>query len=829
MMSHMPSQQARASNSSKLPPETAGEDTASRAREVVDVIVTLLELFGFDKTGYATSNDVAHWKRLIDETGDWMKVAKYKISAFYQYWRRQELLDPTLPVPPFRSPDSPSRLLGSKAGRFIGKVLKRGVERRTEFLQSVLLLKTGFQRDYSVLEAAAKKTYVALTTKKQRLGYTFIHASRRWGQLRFSDIEREVRRTVREIFGNSRFDTAQLLGKMIMPSLSANYIRSRGHLGTFGELYELGLLGGQSISRHAISSSGGRVTAIEELRLLQSITVEIHESAREHDEESISNAPFRPSFVLKGINGARDQFVRTYFDTLRLAQSEIPIATPVALAEALKTRVITKGPPLIQYCLKPLQKFMHNILRSHPVFQLVGEPANATIVERVLGRRLGKNEAFLSGDYSDATNQLDPRLSNAAWEEMCIVCGVPEALKQLGFRVLTGHLLEDDVGTLKPQEWGQLMGSIVSFPVLCVINAAICRMTMEHDRNRVLHLRKLPLLVNGDDCAFRVTPVGYAFWGAVGRMSGLSPSLGKVYYSETFVNINSTNFSYHGIEGRHLGDEDFGYRVWYTETKRIRLGLILGLKRSEASPQGKSVGTQVMGDDDFDNSLGSRHAQLLRDAPIECRKACDRLFKRRNAEALGCGLPWYIPQCYGGLGLQEMPELGKSHTASRMDRLIVTAMVKMDSWYGKERKRPPLPEQLKAVSATQIHRVASEILREVMPLELPRRWVLEDSADTDGLNVPDLDLFVVYMMPDRVAAAIDNTVTNMAIINHNKRVWSWFSEHMGDFGFMEPFEVIKARRLVHDVDVLTEQGRIYQATAVADPAFPDVEFADPWE
>ena len=807
-----PSQQAGGSDVTMLPAGTAAVDNASRAREVVETIVTLLELFGFDRTGYATRPDTEHWTRLINSSGDWMKAAKYKIAAYYQVHRRDELLDPTLPQPPFSCADNSRRLLGGRAGRFMGKLLKRGVEKRTEFLQSVLLLKTGFSRDYTVLKPAAKKTLKALVTKRERIGYTFIDSRRRWGHLRFRDIVQEVRRTAREVFGNFRFSTGDLLSKLIMPSLSANYIRSRSHLGTFGELFSLGLFSPSPILPTGEVLEQGEIRAVHLPGVLT------------HEEEHRSNAPFRPSFVLTGINGCRDQFVKTYFDSLKLARAEEPVATPVALAEALKTRVITKGPPLTQYCLKPLQKFFHGILRAHPIFQLVGTPATAEIVERVLGERLRDGEGFVSGDYSDATNQLDPQLSNAAWEEMCNVCEVPEALKQLGFRVLTGHLLEDEEGILHVQQWGQLMGSIVSFPVLCLVNAAICRMAIEHDRNRTLSLRRLPLLINGDDCAFRVTSVGYAFWGAVGRMAGLQPSIGKVYYSEKFVNINSTNFSYHGAEGLSVGSDEFSYRVWYTETKRIRLGLILGLKRSEASEGVKSVGARVAGDEEFDNSLGSRHAQLLRDAPVECRAAVDRLFKRKNAEALSCGLPWYVPQCYGGLGLQEMPELGESHTASRLDRLIVTAMVHWRLWSAKQ---PKMPEQIKACSATQIHKVAKEILNESLPLSLPVRWVLEDSADVDGLDVPDLDLFVVYMRPDRVEALEDGGAAQRTI-DRNKRVWAWFNKHVKSFGWLNPFDILKARRLVTDVDILTEQGRIYQATAVADPAFPDVEFADPW-
>jgi hypothetical protein len=301
--------------------------------------------------------------------------------------------------------------------------------------------------DKAFLELAKKGTLKALTTVKPRVSISNLGNSNKHSNLTFANITREVERTTRELFRHKKFSTQDLLSNPYMPSLSANHVTSRKALGTFGFLLSEDLLGVETNEHFHITETfpemGDR-------------------------EESRRQSPMRnrnPTFKLTGLNSMRDRFVKTYFDTLKLAMSEWPIAQAVPLAEALKARVITKGPPATQFCLSPMQRFMHDELRRHPVFELIGKPQNASIIENQL-KTLLPGEFWLSGDYSDATNQLDPRLSEVVWETLCNVCCVPTAIRELGFRALTGHLIQMEDGELVPQRWGQLMGSIISFPVL---------------------------------------------------------------------------------------------------------------------------------------------------------------------------------------------------------------------------------------------------------------------------------------------------------------------------------------------------------------------------
>jgi hypothetical protein len=807
-----------------------------KATSVIEVIVKLIVLFGFESTSFkkkmggkfapylgstAHKADIEHWTNLMQSV-HWVKVTKYKIAAYYQVQNLHLLKDKTLPEKPFPQADSVSCLLRGTAGRFMERIVgrhktTRGRVEREEFLSSILQLKKGMPRpEKDFLELALKSTVKTLSGVKPRVDSSVpragIHAEN--GILRFNLISQQIRRMVIDIVGNESFHTSRdLLSRPYMPSLSAAYALTRAKLGTFGWQRENGLLGSEEGDRPILEFVSNDISRepvfVTEDEFGNELPRNRQFSVRgQKDEEMSSKVSAEvPTFTVRGLNGMRDQFTKTYFDTARMAMEEQPFAEPVALAEALKARVITKGPPATMFCLKPLQRFMARLLRKHSVFELVGKAQNVETVSRVMGA-LPEGEFWLSGDYSDATNQLDPKLSGIVWDTMCDVCKVPVSLRQLGHRALTGHVIKFE-GEHHLQQWGQLMGSIISFPVLCIVNATICRMAMEYSRGELLSLKDLQLLVNGDDCVFPVSQEGYAFWQTAGKMAGLSPSVGKVYFSDQFLNINSTNYQYwHFSGGEVLSDELMPWQ-YFTETKAVNLGLLLGIKRSETDVKEAAADAVV---DDGWSSLGTRHWTLMDKSPDRTLLRVHQAFLRENEDKLAKArpLPYYIPKCYGGVGLKPMPEFqrdGINAVPSLMDRQIVTAMIKESLWARSNgHDQLPKPQQVKAGSNTQIHRVAQAVLKLGLP-PLETEWVTEDSDVVDGLDVPELDLFVVYCFPEEVEGSEEEV--NDKIMSHNKRVWSWFGQHMGEFVWMTPFEEIKARKLVHKVQLLTENGHTF--------------------
>ena len=88
---------------------------------------------------------------------------------------------------------------------------------------------------------------------------------------------------------------------------------------------------------------------------------------------------------------------------------------------------------------------------------------------------------------------------------------------------------------------GQLMGGILSFPILCLANLGV-----------YLHVRKMSgrltesslkeVLVNGDDMLYVGTQDEWRLHAEVGKGVGLEMSVGKAYRHQSYANANSTCF-----------------------------------------------------------------------------------------------------------------------------------------------------------------------------------------------------------------------------------------------------------------------------------------------
>jgi len=228
--------------------------------------------------------------------------------------------------------------------------------------------------------------------------------------------------------------------------------------------------------------------------------------------------------------------------------TEIPCRRAGVL-EPFKLRVISAGKAAAYSRLALYQKSLWRLLKSIPTFSLIGTPLTERHIQQwwKTARRLYGNSALaLSGDYSAATDNLNPRLSRAVLESL-----IDEGMDDYDLLIagLTGHIIDPDhtgksphkVGT--KQRWGQLMGSPISFPILCIVNAAMCRYVVEQDSGRELDLSEAGVLVNGDDCLVPISsPERYEAWANVVSVGGLLPSPGKCFLSCRYAQLNSTTY-----------------------------------------------------------------------------------------------------------------------------------------------------------------------------------------------------------------------------------------------------------------------------------------------
>jgi len=632
------------------PPFLLTSEQKCYVRQCVDVIITVAELYGFDTTGWSRKGTYDHWINCATILGDPMKFVKWKIAAFYSYHKNQTL-PPSILTSSFcevGSPDvldigkvghtdHPGILLGGRGYQFIRNVLKRqDPELFESFITSILYSKKGMPRPgKNLLRLAELKAFEKLTSPPVfKPDFLLDWGNSHHNNPRFEAVESylskdtviaQIWRTCDELFHKVSYTTDDRL-EPFFPSTSANYNNTRSLGGVIGDLKShpwllKDLETKEKLIQLIVMEKGkktGTILTVDDMKL-------------------------------------REKFTTLYTRISEEAFLETPLAKPLALAEALKTRVISKGPPLLYTMLKPLQKKLWSTLKDNPCFSLIGQPVTADYVQRRMGK-LKENQKFLSVDYTDATNEMFSFCSEAATTRLSDLLGLTFEESHCFERALTGHIIEHN-GIRKPQSNGQLMGSIVSFPILCIVNAAICRWTLELAHGRHYTLTDAPLAINGDDAILKLESSGMRLWEKIGSFCGLSPSIGKVYISDTFLNINSTTYQYKPdfesytvevVDKKSGLLKDIERTRSFFLTPYINMGLLLGLKRS-------GMGNTML--DTGGPSFGSRSTELINSAPANLReKLMGKFIHINKAKLTKFNLPWFIPENLGGIGL---PSIGR--------------------------------------------------------------------------------------------------------------------------------------------------------------------------
>lgn len=390
-----------------------------------------------------------------------------------------------------------------------------------------------------------------------------------------------------------------------------------------------------------------------------------------HSKECISNEIFEISL--------RSYVYRPLARALARSKNSV---LPVALPEPLKVRLISRGPWARYYVGSAVQRYMHETLRYHPTFAPIGSPITQGFLDDRLGF-LRQGFKYLSGDYKAATDLIDPFLSTVACEAIADQGKFPEWMRDILIEGLTGASLEfqtsDNItisasvqnnlprsrnemgfywpdgaslpfvegGAAVTQTWGQLMGSPLSFPVLCIVNAAVNRYFLElmfreiDERWSPKDLKDFPMLINGDDILMTIDEKYYPRWKDFIVNAGLVPSVGKNYVSEKFVIINST---YYQVDECMTGPCSF------TEQPYINTGLLHPTENDRSS---------ISDDFSLDPTvwdLGQCSKKLIRNQSYEIQ---DRLmsifigdpFVKGTLGRLPRGVSYYASKTLGGMGL----------------------------------------------------------------------------------------------------------------------------------------------------------------------------------
>ncbi len=490
--------------------------------------------------------------------------------------------------------------------------------------QTFLIMKKGTPVVSPGLKAEGKKKHRQALGNREKGLHSRLRLAVVQEDVCFDDLVlSEITRTVEELFSRKKFQSRQ--GMAPFPSTSGHFHSNTLEGGAAGKILS---------DWQSAKFEGGNS------RRSSTVRAELEEGTFSFTHWVGQNETFRHK-ILAGLD---------------VEQAEGYPVLPVQILESLKVRTVTCGPEYSYWLMVELQKFMWEILKKHKVFQLIGTPISAEILQDIIDLGTG---SFLSGDFAAATDNLRKVFSDFTWTEICRVCEIPDWIRDLGLSCLTGHTIYEK--RLKPgqvvdksaQETGQLMGSPLSFPILCVINAVIARMSFSPRASRK-KLHRLPIRINGDDCGMRYTEEEKKSWEENSAKVGLEPSVGKCYFNRDFIQLNSELFilkegSFERIPFFNFGlcrplSSKGGERRDYTSLGSLCRDFVFG-----AYPDGFLPKEELW--------------QKRREAIIFFIRA-----QKETFDAIPDGLKhrvaWYLPKSYGGLGLPEK----KSYIGSKLTR-----------------------------------------------------------------------------------------------------------------------------------------------------------------
>jgi hypothetical protein len=299
----------------------------------------------------------------------------------------------------------------------------------------------------------------------------------------------------------------------------------------------------------------------------------------------------QPPVLRRGRVPNTNQWDSYYYDYSDSYEEKVCDTRVSAVLEPLKVRLITKGESLSYWLSKFFQKSLWNHLQKFEQFALTGKPLDASLLHGILERegRLGiktKLNKWVSGDYKGATDTLDIRMTHLFFETALSRSNLSveeeEALRSVITKQRISYppkYVKKAPEALSPflQQNGQLMGSTLSFPILCMVNLTAYWASMEEYLGRQLPVKDLPCLINGDDILFRSNDEHYEIWKKWVEIVGFTLSMGKNYIHHNVLTVNSEVFKFNSE------DESF------TKVKSLNCGLLTGVNKITGKSYEKDI------------------------------------------------------------------------------------------------------------------------------------------------------------------------------------------------------------------------------------------------
>jgi len=204
-----------------------------------------------------------------------------------------------------------------------------------------------------------------------------------------------------------------------------------------------------------------------------------------------------------------------------------------------KMRVVTMQSAYVKEKLKPLHAALYNHL-SVKGWLVRGEVTSDDFRVVMADRRPG--ERFISGDYQCATDNIHQDTIEAIVSVLAEDTKLSGLERELMVSSFTNLRWKDGTCRVAPQgpiNRGSMMGNLLSFPILCVLNKAIFDISSdiaygpgEHRKGRF----------NGDDCMFCGTSEFYALWRRITSLYGLIVNETKSSFTSRYLELNSRTY-----------------------------------------------------------------------------------------------------------------------------------------------------------------------------------------------------------------------------------------------------------------------------------------------
>nr|UYL95442.1 MAG: RNA-dependent RNA polymerase [Hulunbuir Botou tick virus 4] len=215
---------------------------------------------------------------------------------------------------------------------------------------------------------------------------------------------------------------------------------------------------------------------------------------------------------------------------------------PVVAKTKGKARVVTLQNSYVKEILRPIHEGLYDHI-SEMDWLVRGELTEEHLQPLVDDLRDG--EFHISGDYSQATNLINAKTVRTIVGVLCESDHLTPEEKRVLWQSFTDLRLIECTGT-KYFVRGQMMGSYVSFPLLCILNRAMYNITQNWSHRlggrKMSDRRPRPARFNGDDCAFNGTRGTFELWRQVTSFYGMEVNVDKTGLSKKKIELNSRVF-----------------------------------------------------------------------------------------------------------------------------------------------------------------------------------------------------------------------------------------------------------------------------------------------